>query len=177
MTTIEAQPRTAQPTDATGAASADHAAALELGADLIAASYRSDSFPQDWTEAQRRHSLGRYVKWLRLKQRHLTSALAPTRDIDLFWHLHMLAPVAYHHDCERLFGKLLDHDGGFGKGDGELPILKAVFERTAAWWEQEYREPYREDGKWMKDAVFTDCWHDCQDRCWHACDERAPARS
>jgi hypothetical protein len=143
--------------------------------DLLAASHRSDTFPQDWSNDQRQRSLGRYEKWLRLKQLHPRSPLAPTRDIDLFWHLHMLAPVAYYRDCKRLFGRLIDHDGGFGKGEGELPILQAVFERTAAWWEQEYGEPYREDGKWMKDAVFTDCWHDCQDRCWHACDERAPA--
>ncbi len=35
--------------------------------------------------------------------------------------------------------------------------------------------PLHTDQPQIKDAVFTDCWHDCQDRCWHACDERAPA--
>jgi len=140
-----------------------------VSVDLLGASYRSDSFPQDWTPEQREKALDRYVKWLLLKQRHPTSRLAPTRDIDLFWHLHMLAPVAYHRDCMRLFGKLLDHDGGFGKGPGELPELQRVFEHTATLWEAEYGEPYREDGRWLRDAVPTDCWHDCQSRCWHAC--------
>jgi hypothetical protein len=87
----------------------------------------------------------------------------------MFWHLHMLAPVAYHRDCTSLFGRLLDHDGGFGKGDGELPELQRVFMETAELWERAYGEPYGEDGVWVRDAVLTNCWHDCQNRCWHAC--------
>jgi hypothetical protein len=72
--------------------------------DLLAASHRSDAFPQDWSDERRQRSLDRYKKWLRLKQLHPRSPLAPTRDIDLFWHLHMLSPVAYYRDCQRLFG-------------------------------------------------------------------------
>jgi hypothetical protein len=83
----------------------------------------------------------------------------------------MLAPVAYVRDCLRLFGKILDHDGGFGKDASELPALKDAFIRTAEMWEAEYGEPYREDGQYIRDAEMTDCWHDCADRCWHACSE------
>ncbi len=140
-----------------------------ISADLIHASYRSDDFPEDWSKEQREVALGRYLKWLGLKVRHPKAKLAPTRDIDLFWHLHMLSPVAYVRDCMRLFGHVLDHDGGFGKGEGELPKLQEVFTQTATMWEAEYKEPYREDGQWMRDAVLTDCWHDCTGRCWHAC--------
>lgn len=140
-----------------------------VSADLLAASYRSDDFPQDGSREQREKSLLRYRKWLGLKQRHPKAPLAPTRDIDLFWHLHMLSPVAYFNDCQRLFGHLLDHDGGFGKGEGELPQLIEVFTRTAKLWEQTYAEPYREDGLFMSEAQMTNCWHDCQNRCWHAC--------
>jgi hypothetical protein len=89
-------------------------------------------------------------------------------------YLYLLRKVSTKPD-QAQFGRLIDHDGGFGTGEGELPILQAVFERTAAWWEQEYQEPYWEDGRWMKDAVFVDCWHDCENRCWHACDERSTA--
>jgi hypothetical protein len=142
-----------------------------VSTDLLAASYRSDTFPQDWTREQRETSLHRYEKWLRLKQLHPKSRLAPTLDIDLFWHLHMLSPVAYHRDCMRHFGRLLDHDGGFGKGPGELELLKEVFLRTERYWEEAYHEPYRLDGTLARDAVLTDCWHDCQDRCWHACSD------
>lgn len=145
--------------------------ALTPSVDLLKASYRSDTFPEDWTDEQRVRAHSRYCKWLGLKLLHPTARMAPTRDIDLFWHLHMLAPVAYFNDCMRWFGKVLDHDGGFGKGEGELPELKRVFEQTATRWEATYGEPYREDGRWLRDAVETDCWHDCSDRCWHACSD------
>lgn len=140
-----------------------------ISADLLRDSYRSDTFPQDWTDEQRRTSLRRYVQWLTLKRDNPRSRLAPTRDIDLFWHLHMLRPVAYHRDCMRLIGRILDHDGGFGKGEGELPQLQEVFTITAEMWEARFGAPYREDGMWIRDAVATDCCHDCKDRCWHAC--------
>lgn len=141
---------------------------VTISADLLQASYRSDSFPQDWTREARERSLGRYQRWLGLVLRHPRARVAPTRDIDLFWHLHMLSPVAYVRDCMRMFGRVMDHDGGFGKGEGELPQLQAVFTQTALWWESEYGEPYREDGRWMAEEM-TNCWHDCDNRCWHAC--------
>lgn len=152
-------------------AAADTVVESTISVDLVAASERSDAFPQDWSTEQRTRSFERYRKWLRLKMLHPTARMAPTRDIDLFWHLHMLSPVAYHRDCITMFGRLLDHDGGFGKGPGELPLLQAVFARTAEQWEAEYGEPYREDGVFMRDAEMTSCWHDCQDRCWHACSD------
>lgn len=144
---------------------------IALSVDLVAASHRSDTFPQEWNDERRRFACGRYRKWLALKRDHLHSAMAPTHDIDLFWHLHMLSPVAYYRDCMANFGKLLDHDGGFGKAADELPLLKQVFLRTASWWEKKYREPYRDDGRWLADQAAIDCWHDCQDRCWHACSD------
>jgi hypothetical protein len=139
-----------------------------ISVDLLNASRRSDDFPQDWSQEQRELALGRYRKWLGLAQRYPRARLAPTRDIDLFWHLHMLSPVAYVRDCTRLFGRVLDHDGGFGKGEGELPKLQEAYAATAALWETQYNEPYRADGQW-RDAAMTDCWHDCNNRCWHAC--------
>lgn len=140
-------------------------------ADLMAASYRSDDFPKDWSPDQREKAFLRYRQMLQLKQLNPSMRFAPTRDIDLYWHLHMLSPVAYYRDCMRLFGRLLDHDGGFGKGEGELPILQEVFNQTATLWEATYNAAYREDGRFLRDAELTDCWHDCQDRCWHACSE------
>jgi hypothetical protein len=141
--------------------------------DLIAASYRLDTFPKEWPQEKRALAKRRYYKFLGLKQDNLFARLAPTHDIDEMWHLHMLSPIAYHRDCMRLFGKILDHDGGFGKGPGESEQLQRVFARTAELWELTYNEPYLESGQWMKDAMI-DCWHDCSDRCWHACSDVEP---
>lgn len=144
-------------------------AAIDISTDLLRASYRSDDFPKDWSDQQRARSLGRYQRWLGLKLANPNARLAPTRDIDLFWHLHMLSPVAYFRDFKRHFGRLIDHDGGFGKDPSEVEELKQVFEQTARLWEATYGEPYLEDSRLIKDVVATDCWHDCQGRCWHAC--------
>ena len=90
--------------------------------------------------------------------------MAPTRDIDMVWHLNMLSPVAYHRDCMAYLGRILDHDSGFGQTPEEVVILSGVFAETARRWEEAFGEPYvaGADGG-------TRCWHDCQDRCWHAC--------
>lgn len=135
-----------------------------ISVDLLEAAERSDVFPSTWDLSQRRRARDRYAKFLGLAARHPGVALAPTRDIDEMWHLHMLRPRAYVEDCHRLFGYVLDHDGGFGKREEEVPALVRTFEQTAQLWEEAYGEPYVADA----DASVK-CWHDCQSRCWHAC--------
>lgn len=136
-----------------------------VSVDLVHAANRSDSFPKELLP--RAAELARdYEKFLRLIAVNGGPA-APTREIDEMWHLHMLHPVAYHEDCMGLFGFILDHDGGFGKGEGELPELMVVHERTARLWNEAYGEPYS--------TTATKCWHDCASRCWHACSSKRAA--
>jgi hypothetical protein len=113
-----------------------------VSVDLLRASYRSDAFPQDWSAEERQRAFSRYRKWLGLKQRHPQARLTPTRDIDLFWRLHMLSPVSYTRDCVRIFGYVLDHDTGCS--EAEVSLRRSVLAQTAARWEAEYREPYRQ---------------------------------
>lgn len=143
-------------------------AGLELGVDLVAASYRSSTFPRDWSHEKRVLEARRYEMFLSLAAKHPGERATPTLEIDELWHLHMLHPVAYYADCMRLFGRIFDHDGGFGLGPGELPVLKRAFRDFARRWELEYGEPYVER---MPDQASsaTSCWHDCSNRCWHAC--------
>jgi hypothetical protein len=94
--------------------------------------------------------------------------LAPARDVDRMWHLHMLHPRAYAADCQRLFGFLLDHDGGFGAAPDELPVLQQVFAETAALWAVEYGEDYTGIFP-MTDTRMTNCTRNCVSRCQRAC--------
>ncbi len=139
-----------------------------LSIDLVAASYRASTFPQEWTQEKREREAQRYLMFLELAARSPGVRATPTRDIDELWHLHMLSPVAYHRDCMRIFGKVFDHDGGFGTGPGELPVLKAAFREFAQRWQAAYGEPYVEHLPSEADEL-TNCWHDCSGRCWHAC--------
>lgn len=135
-----------------------------ISADLLHAWHRSEHKLSNWTDATARSAYERYGRFLRLVADNPHRPVAPTRDIDEMWHLHMLAPVAYQRDCLRLFGHVLDHDGGFGQAADELPVLQRVFEETAARWKAKYGEEYGSDS-----CGTTKCWHDCQSRCWHAC--------
>ncbi len=135
--------------------------------DLIESARRSDHFPKEWSATKVQRALDRYTRFVLLAARHPGLALAPTRDIDEMWHLHMLSPRAYYEDCMRLFGEVFDHDGGFGKDASEVSMLRTTFERTARLWEAAYGEPYVDDHAAAN--ATTKCWHDCQSRCWHAC--------
>lgn len=139
-----------------------------VSVDLVRAAQRSEEYFREAEAAELATALERYTKFLQLAARHPGCRLAPTRDIDAMWHLHMLHPRAYHDDCQRLFGAVLDHDGGFGADPQELPALQQTFARTAALWEREFGEPYvAEPGPGV-----TKCWHSCQNRCWHACSSK-----
>lgn len=102
-----------------------------ISVDLLSAAKRSSSFPKDWSESRMQTELARYERFLLLAKEFPGQPLAPTREIDEFWHLHMLSPMAYHTDCMQLFGEVLDHDGGFGLDPSELPELQRTFEATA----------------------------------------------
>lgn len=132
--------------------------------DLVRASYRASSFPKDWSEVRRQREAQRYARFLLLARDNRSHSIAPTRDIDQMWHLHMLHPKAYYEDCMRLFGEIFDHDGGFGAAADEEPILRENFLKTMALYEQRWGEPYVDAGE-----DGTNCWHNCQNRCWHAC--------
>lgn len=136
--------------------------------DLLESFRRSDSKPEGWSELEAKNALDRYEKFFKLAAKHPGQPLAPTKDIDVMWHLHMLSPKAYYNDCIRVMGTLLDHDGGFGKGEGELPKLQATFAKTEQLWLIEYGEQYYTPNELDQEGLIK-CWHDCQSRCWHAC--------
>jgi hypothetical protein len=140
-----------------------------ISVDLLRAWERSETRPKSWTRTDAAQALRRYERFLCLIAAHPGIPQAPTRDIDEMWHLHMLSPRAYHHDCMRLFGDILDHDGGFGKGEGEAAQLQATFEQTARMWQEMYGEPYVA----TSEQQSTKCWHDCVGRCWHACSSKS----
>lgn len=137
--------------------------------DLKDRATRSENIPEDWTEEKIEAAIERYEKFFRLAAKHSEKSIAPTRDIDEIWHLHMLSPVAYHRDCISIMGKILDHDGGFGAVPEELSQLEETFVNTSKLWEEEYGTPYVEDPDAQLDEDMKKCWHNCVSRCHNAC--------
>jgi hypothetical protein len=125
-----------------------------VSVDLIDMARRSQDIPDSISDDSLKDALSRYKRFLLLVQRHPKRQLAPTRDIDMMWHLHMLSPRAYHSDCLRLFGDILDHNGGFGVGEGELLQLARAFEETAKVWQQEFGVPFTDKNKpWQRFVI------------------------
>lgn len=129
---------------------------------------RSEERDTNWTQSDLSNAIIRYRKFLYLAKKYPNMTLAPTKDIDAIWHLHMLSPVAYFKDCISFLGTIFDHDGGYGKTDNELASLKDVFTQTQTMWKNEFNEEYVLHDK----TSSTNCWHDCQGRCWHACSSK-----
>ena len=142
-----------------------HDGEVTISVNLATAVRKSENgFFTSLPESEVIESAARYLKFLTLIRRYPHTALAPTRDIDEMWHAHMLHPVAYYHDCIDNFGRIIDHDGGFGMEEDEVPVLAATFQHTAELWEKEFGEEYAPD-----DSRGVKCKRDCVNRCWHAC--------
>jgi hypothetical protein len=55
-----------------------------------------------------------YKRFLALKRAYPACEIVPTREVDLFWHQHVLDTEKYALDCEALFGVFLHHFPYFG---------------------------------------------------------------
>lgn len=51
-----------------------------------------------------------YKNFLLLKRKHMEVNLVPTREIDEFWHNHILYTKKYTQDCLKIFGHYLHHE-------------------------------------------------------------------
>jgi hypothetical protein len=111
-----------------------------LSVDLVRAALKSSGYLAKLSPEVLKEMETRYLKFLRLAQKYRDRPLAPPFDIDEMWHLHMLHPRAYFHDCMNLFGSILDHDGEFGKTEEERPLLRQYADETEKLWKEEYGE-------------------------------------
>ena len=97
---------------------------------------------QGWSrEHADRMELG-YKRFLTLLVKFPDETIAPTKDVDKFWHGHILDTRKYAEDCERVFGYFLHHFPYFGmRGEDDAANLRAAAAKMNALYEQEYAEP------------------------------------
>ncbi|GIW93262.1 MAG: hypothetical protein KatS3mg110_1303 [Pirellulaceae bacterium] len=147
---------------------------IQISVDLAEAARRLDNeFFRDADVAQVADAARRYRKFLLLSRLLPGVPLAPTKDIDEMWHIHMLHPVAYYEDCMANFGAILDHDGGFGSASfEEWQQLERLFEMTSRLWQEVFGEPYTdgEISEGMRRCIKA-CAR-CATRCRTACKKR-----
>lgn len=88
-------------------------------------------------------------------------SVVPTKEVDLFWHQHILDTRSYAEDCQKVFGEFLHHFPYFGmRGDEDAKNLVSAFEETKTTYARLFGEEYSHS-----DA--TRC-HKCSSTC-HKC--------
>ena len=74
-----------------------------------------------------------YRRFLFLSHRFPEKTIVPTKDIDVFWHTHILDTKKYMADCESLFGGYFHHFPYFGmRGEEDRMNLEDAVNETEA---------------------------------------------
>lgn len=88
-----------------------------------------ESYPLPrWTNEMAERCSKLYKNFLLLQRLYPEVPLVPTREIDEFWHNHILYTREYHHDCLSIFGHYLHHSPT--KPDEDPLALIDAFKRT-----------------------------------------------
>jgi hypothetical protein len=93
--------------------------------------HKQDGF--GWTNEHTDRIEVAYRRFLTLLAKYPDLQIAPTRDIDAFWHAHILDTRKYAADCERIFGGFVHHypylglRGDQDKADQAANALYALF--------------------------------------------------
>lgn len=94
-----------------------------------------------------------YKRFLTLLVKFPDETIAPTKDVDKFWHGHILDTLKYAEDCENLFGYFLHHFPYFGmRGEQDAAALRAASERMHVIYEREFGEPLPAGSSWCMAA-------------------------
>jgi hypothetical protein len=111
-----------------------------LDLNYIAELMCSEQYPLPrWTYEDAQRCCQLYKNFLFLIKKHLPLSLVPTREIDEFWHNHILYTRNYLRDCEQLFGHYLHHEPAT-TGENPAQLIKNFVLTKQLYWE-EFKEP------------------------------------
>lgn len=111
---------------------------------------------EGWSPAHADAVEGEYRRFLQLMKSFPQAQVAPSADVDIFWHYHILDTRKYAADCERVFGYFLHHCPSDELG-GEAAILlhQLTGARMAALYEATFGEPYLRAGAPARTAALV----------------------
>ena len=80
-----------------------------------------------------------YRRFLELMAKYPDEAIAPSMDVDEFWHYHILDTMKYARDCDNVFGHFLHHFPYIGlRGDEDLSLHASAGENMRRLYALEY---------------------------------------
>jgi|SRR5688572_8941585 len=109
-----------------------------------------------WTRAYADRMEVAYRRYLTLLVKFPQETVAPTKDVDKFWHGHILDTMKYAEDCEQVFGYFLHHFPYFGmRGEDDAANLHAAAANMHAIYEREFGESMPASTAWCTAAKPT----------------------
>ena len=82
-----------------------------------------------------------YRRYLYMVYLYPDKIIVPTKEIDTFWHHHILDTLKYMEDCEVLFGRYIHHFPYFGmRGEVDRKNLKNAFNETKILYKKHFGE-------------------------------------
>lgn len=99
-----------------------------------------------WTREKADRLELEYRRFLALTAKYPQEVIAPSTEVDKFWHGHILDTMKYAEDCHRVFGYFLHHFPYFGMRDAEdAANLANAAATTRRLYEQEFGSGKAED--------------------------------
>src|SRR5262245_28068934 len=84
-----------------------------------------------------------YRRFLVLYATYPEETLAPSKDVDKFWHGHILDTLKYADDCDRVFGRFLHHFPYFGlRGAEDAANLARAAETTQGLYRRQFGDGF-----------------------------------
>ena len=97
---------------------------------------------EGWSRQQADAVAAEYRRFLYLMQAYPDEQIAPSVEVDTFWHYHILDTMKYAADCQRAFGYFLHHYPYLGMGEDDPAARERAGARTAALYETTFGERY-----------------------------------
>lgn len=114
-----------------------------------------------WTLNHALNIAEEYRKYLTLCLEFPNDAVVPARDIDDFWHLHILDTQKYQEDCQNIFGYFLHHFPYFGmRGEQDAQNLKTAWEASCQMYQKRFGNI--DSTLWVGSARCPNCGRKCK---------------
>ena len=114
---------------------------LALDLDPIKIKLMESEDGEGWSRAKAEAVDLEYRRFLQLNFEQHDVPIVPTKDVDKFWHYHILDTMKYAEDCNGIFGRFLHHFPYFGlRGEEDARDLREAAANTKLLYRQTFGE-------------------------------------
>jgi len=95
----------------------------------------------NWSSSKAKEMEKWYMRFLYLSYLYPKIMIVPTKEVDIYWHHHIMDTAKYYNDCKILFGKVFHHYPYLGtQGEQDKILLCQLFEQTNRLYEKHFNE-------------------------------------